>query len=99
MEIRGRGLSFELRRRYESRNNFRGSLGWNWEHEYADRRVVRAPGSGNVVRVDGRGARHEYLHDAATGRFASPIGVFSRLFQDAEGFLVEQQPDGVRYRY
>ena len=99
MEIRGRGLSFELRRRYESRSNFQGSLGWGWEHEYADRRVVRSPGSGNVVRVDGRGSRHEYLYDMGTERFASPIGIFSRLYEDTEGFLVEFQPDGLRYRY
>ena len=95
----GRGLSYRLSRRYESRHNFRGSLGWNWEHEYADRRLVRAPGSGNVVRNDGRGSRDEYVLDHSSGAFLSPIGVFSRLFTLEDDSLIERTPDGTRYHY
>ncbi|MCZ6795897.1 MAG: DUF6531 domain-containing protein, partial [Planctomycetota bacterium] len=99
LEIRGRGLSYRFRRRYESRHLFHGSLGWNWEHEYADRRLYPGVVPGNVIRADGSGNFDEYLMDAQTETFVSPVGRFSRLFRDAGGFLVERTPQGTRYRY
>ncbi|MGQ9591745.1 MAG: DUF6531 domain-containing protein, partial [Planctomycetota bacterium] len=99
LPLEGRGLPFAFRRRYESRHNFRGSLGWNWEHEYEDRRLRPGLCSGNVVRATGRGRFDEYLRDAATGGFVSPVGVFSRLWVAEDGFFIEREPDGTRYRY
>lgn len=93
------GLGFTFRRRYESRHNFQGSLGWNWEHEYEDRRLYSSLVPGNVVRSSGRGSFDEYMLDPVEGGFISPIGVFSKLFVDGDGFFVERQPDGTRYRY
>jgi hypothetical protein len=98
LEMRGRGMDYRFRRRYESRHAFKGSLGYNWEHEYADRRIEQAPGSSNLLRADGRGRFDEYLATAA-GEYVSPIGVFTRLYQDAGGFLVEREADGTRYLY
>ena len=95
----GRGLPYAFRRRYESRHAFRGSLGWNWEHEYEDRRIHAALGGGNVIRATGRGGFDEYLWDAEAGVFVSPPGVFARLFVDPQGFLVERDPDGLRHRH
>lgn len=99
LPLEGRGLPFAFRRRYESRHNFRGSLGWNWEHEYDDRRLRPGLASGNVVRATGRGRFDEYLWAAETGAFVSPVGVFSRLSMAADGSLIERDPDGTRYRY
>ncbi len=97
LEIRGRGLEYRFLRRYESRHGFQGSLGWNWEHEYADRRLVELAGGGNVLRCDGRGRFDEYLRHGDA--FISPVGGFARLFVDGEGHFIEREPDGTRYRY
>jgi hypothetical protein len=94
----GRGLEYRFRRRYESRHNFEGALGHNWEHEYEDRRLHPSLAAGNVVRATGLGRFDEYLLDAAGG-YVSPIGVFARLFVDEQGFFVEREVDGTRYRY
>jgi RHS repeat-associated protein len=99
LEVRGRGLHYRFRRRYESRHRFRGSLGWNWEHEYADRRLIPALLPGNLLRADGAGRFDEYLWDEEGGRHVSPPGVFARLFRDGEGFWIERLPDGTRHRY
>ena len=99
LTIAGRGIDYRFRRRYESRHAFRGSLGWNWEHEYADRRLRPVPGTGNLLRADGRGSFDEYLLSAATGKYLSPLGVFSRLFRNGEGEWVERDPDGTRWTY
>jgi len=99
LEVPGRGLPYRFRRHYESRHAFRGSLGWNWEHEYADRRLSPGLFGRNVVRADGRGTLDEYLYDLDSDSYVSPVGVFSRLFLDGDGLFVERLPDGTRYRY
>jgi YD repeat-containing protein len=99
LTIKGRGIDYRFRRRYESRHSFQGSLGYNWEHEYADRRLIPLPGSDNLLRADGNGRFDEYLLSSTTGAYISPIGVFSRLSRDPQGYLVEREPDGTRYRY
>jgi len=97
LEIRGRGLDYRFVRRYESRHGFQGSLGWNWEHEYADRRLIELSARGNVLRCDGRGRFDEYLRHG--DGYISPVGVFARLFVDGEGYMVEREPGGTRFRY
>lgn len=98
LEIRGRGLDYRFRRRYESRHHFGGALGRNWEHEYEDRRLYPSFTTDNIVRASGDGYFDEFLFDAFGGGFVSPVGVFSRLFEEG-GFLIERTPDGLRYRY
>ena len=95
----GRGMPYRFRRRYESRHNFQGALGRNWEHDYEDRRVAPAPDGGNVLRADGAGGFVEYLLDASTGAWVSPPGVFARLTSAADGSIVEREPDGTSYHY
>ncbi|HVR74585.1 MAG TPA: carboxypeptidase regulatory-like domain-containing protein [Planctomycetota bacterium] len=95
----GRGPSYRFRRRYESRHRFRGSLGHNWEHEYEDRRLHPGLGAGNVVRADGAGRFDEYLLDSSSGTFIAPPGVWSRLFAEQDGFLIERDAEGTRHRY
>jgi YD repeat-containing protein len=97
LELRGRGLAYRFRRRYESRHSFRGALGYNWEHEYADRRLYPGLVEGNVVRATGRGRFDEFLGDG--GRWVSAPGVFSVLLVDDDGRWVERTPEGVRYTY
>ncbi len=99
LPIPGRDLPYAFRRRYESRHNFQGALGWGWEHEYEDRRLHPSLNGGSFVRANGRGSFDEYLLDVSEGVFVSPVGVFARLFVDAQGFFVEREPDGTRYRY
>ena len=98
LELRGRGLAYRFRRRYESRHVFHGILGHNWEHEYEDRRLFPGAVDGNIVRASGTGRFDEYLADGS-GRLVSPPGVFSILFADHDDFWVERTPDGVRYTY
>ncbi|MEM7230538.1 MAG: DUF6531 domain-containing protein [Planctomycetota bacterium] len=99
LELPARSLEYRFRRRYESRHLFRGSLGWNWEHEYADRRLRASSVAGNVIRANGFGRFDEYMLDPASGRFVSPLSRFSRLFVLENGDLIEREPDGLRYRY
>ncbi len=96
--VRGRGLSFRFGRRYESRHEFVGSLGNNWEHDYEDRRIYPGLGGRNIVRANGRGSFDEYLYDANADGYISPIGVFSHLWRVAEGWI-ERDPEGIRYEY
>ena len=95
----GRGVCYRFRRRYESRHRFAGALGPGWEHEYEDRRLHPGVVVDNVVRANGAGRFDEYLYDAAGDLYVSPIGVFSRLFVDAQDFFVERDVDGTRYKY
>jgi YD repeat-containing protein len=95
----GRGLGYRFRRRYESGHRFAGALGHGWEHEYEDRRLHPGVVVDNVVRANGAGHFDEYLYDAARDLYVSPIGVFSRLFVDAQDFFVERDVDGTRYQY
>ncbi len=99
LPLPGRGLPYAFRRRYESRHNFKGSLGWNWEHEYEDRRLHPSLNGGSIVRANGKGSFDEFLLDSVDGQFVSPVGVFARLFVDAQGFYIEREPDGTIYRY
>ena len=104
--VPGRGIDFTVRRRYESRHDFQGSLGWGWEHEYADRRliVVDNPGSGTVsptsdiLRANGLGRFDRYLYHSDSDSYISPVGIFSRLFRSEDNF-VERLPNGTRYFY
>jgi YD repeat-containing protein len=99
LELRGRGgVAFALRRRYESRHHVRGSLGWGWEHEYADRRLVQLPG-GNILRADGRCRLDEFLFHAPSGRHLPPPGIFNALWRRADGVWIERSPDGLRHEY
>lgn len=114
LEIPGRGLDFRLKRRYKSRHDFQGILGWGWEQEYADRRLAPASSFnllkartgfsaqavlGNILRADGLGRFDEYLFHAPTGKYISPIGIFSKLYRLADGTLIERDPGGTRYTY
>ncbi|OGQ06143.1 MAG: hypothetical protein A2979_06195 [Deltaproteobacteria bacterium RIFCSPLOWO2_01_FULL_45_74] len=80
----GQGLDFEFTRTYRSRITFDGPLGFNWDHNYNKRLVLRD--DGNVARFDGQARFDIYVKNAdgnpSTGSgqaYTSPAGYFDTL--------------------
>ncbi|PIR16399.1 MAG: hypothetical protein COV46_08445, partial [Deltaproteobacteria bacterium CG11_big_fil_rev_8_21_14_0_20_49_13] len=76
LKIPGKGMDYEFKRTYRSRIVMNDSLGYNWDHNYNKKLVVRE--NGNIARFDGD-ARFDIYVKNEDGSYLSPSGRFDLL--------------------
>ncbi|MFN0060624.1 MAG: RHS repeat-associated core domain-containing protein [Planctomycetota bacterium] len=92
--IPGRGeIHFELSRRYRSRLEFDGPLGFGWDHVYNESLVEEL--SGDIVRRNGRGHFDRWTKNV-DGSYAAPRGHFRTLRKFPDGTFVLRSPNGFK---
>ncbi len=77
LRVPGRGIDWEFARRYRSRINFRGPLGYNWEFNY-HMRLILDPTNGSFSLVDGNARSDIYLREP-DGHYLTPPGSYNRV--------------------
>jgi YD repeat-containing protein len=98
LEIPGRGIPYRFEMNYHSRINYNGPLGRNWEHGY-NKRLVRHPGNANqIVYYNGKG-RGDAFQELSDGTFIAPVGQFSKMVKDAQGFFLLRNRKGTIYKF
>ena len=95
--IPGRGdIHFVMRRRYRSRLDYDGPLGFGWDFDYNERLFERE--DGDLVRSNGKG--HVDRWKKGTGeKFVAPSGHFRSLRRETDGRYVLRSPSGFKRVY
>ncbi len=88
--------NFSMARRYRSRLNYNGPLGFGWDYLYNERLFLR--GNGDVVRSNGIGHIDTWTRNL-DGTYTAPTGHFRQLIRRADGTFVLRSPDGFRRYY
>ncbi|MEO8275836.1 MAG: RHS repeat-associated core domain-containing protein [Thermoanaerobaculia bacterium] len=85
LAVRGRGLDVALARTYRNQTIGAGPLGPGWELGYRLR--LRPLPNRDIELYDGRG-RRELFARQSDGTLKAPAGLFSELFESANGYLL-----------
>jgi len=97
LRVTGRGqIHFELARRYRSRFDYDGPLGFGWDFSYNDR--LRVLGNGSIVRSNGMGHLDVWTSLGGSA-FRSPEGHFGTLTEEFDGTFILRETDGFKRSY
>lgn len=93
LAIPGRGVNFEFQRNYRARSNFKGELGWQWTHSYAERLLPASDGSeSGYTYIDGDGNKSYFRSNG--GAYVSPPDMDGTLKSSIDGSLELELVDG-----
>jgi YD repeat-containing protein len=105
LEVRGRGIHFAFARTYLHQTNYRGPLGFSWDHSYnlwlREAQEIQPDGSYiNVVyRSTGQVREDRFVHVAEMGDPTEPLGgVSDATFLGPAGFFDELSKTAGTYR-
>ena len=90
--IPGRGLHFQFTRSYNSRFQYNGPLGYNWDHNYHMRLELRL--NGDAVLRNGKGRMDTFTWDQNGKRFISPPHYYDTLIRMNNGNYILKKPNG-----
>ncbi len=93
----GRGPALEIRRSYRSQSAINMRFGYGWDLNYNLR--LRKLHSGNVVILDGRNRKDEYVFNPADGSFRAPAGIYHALSDDGDGTFSVTDKHGTKYDF
>jgi len=95
--VPGRGQTdFEFVRRYRSRLDYDGPLGFGWDFTYNERLLIL--GNGDVARSNGMG-HVDVWTSLGGGQFTAPEGYFGTLTEETNGTNILRETDGFKRIY
>ncbi|MGE3165387.1 MAG: PKD domain-containing protein [Planctomycetota bacterium] len=95
--IPGRGeIDFVMRRRYRSRFEFAGPIGYGWDFDYND--TIQTLPNGNLKRCNGRG-RVVTWEKITADTYQSPTGHFRTVRRTPAQVIEMRSPNGFRRLY
>jgi len=98
LHIRGRGLSIDIVRSYNSQDDHDGPLGYGWNFTY-NIQAIEVTDEQNIWVIIRRGdnARHIYT-DNRDGTYTAPASVYTTLTRPEGRFLLREK-DGTEWRF
>lgn len=95
--IPGRGLNLEIIHTYKSRMNYNGRWGFGWFLSYDIK--IRKLENNNLLLLDGKGRKDEYIKKDDAGNYDSPRGFEDSLKENTDGSYTRTLKNGITYLF